>query len=260
MMKIGAQFYTIREHCKTLEELDESLKKVADIGFEDIQLSGVCPYEPEWMAERLKAYGLHCRLTHFGFDRMRNEVNTMIRHHDIIDCKYMGIGGFNGKGLLGAEFDEEFMAKTLASMGPAIDKMYAAGHKFMVHTHSNEFARCSDGRTVLEHFLDFYPAEKMGITLDVYWAHAAGVDEALWLRRLKGRVDCVHFKDMVQDQRLGRFIMAPIGEGNMNYEAIIKACADADVEYGFIEQDDCNGEDPFDCLRRSFKFFRSVGL
>ena len=41
-MKIGAQFYTVRDFCKTKEGLFESLKKVADIGYTAVQLSGVC--------------------------------------------------------------------------------------------------------------------------------------------------------------------------------------------------------------------------
>ena len=40
-MKIGAQFFTIRDYCKTISALDESMKKVADIGYKHIQLSGV---------------------------------------------------------------------------------------------------------------------------------------------------------------------------------------------------------------------------
>ena len=65
-MKLGAQFYTLRDHCKTLEELSESLKKVADIGYTTVQLSGVCAYEPEWMKEELKKNGLECALTHWN--------------------------------------------------------------------------------------------------------------------------------------------------------------------------------------------------
>ena len=38
-MKIGAQFYNLRDFCKTPEALEESIKKVADIGFSAIQLS-----------------------------------------------------------------------------------------------------------------------------------------------------------------------------------------------------------------------------
>lgn len=50
-MEIGAQFYTLRDYCKTLEGLSESLKKVVDIGYKNVQISGVCAYEPAWLAE-----------------------------------------------------------------------------------------------------------------------------------------------------------------------------------------------------------------
>ena len=62
-MKIGVQFFTIRDFCKNTADLDESLKKVADIGYRHIQLSGVCPYEADWMADRLNAYGLKADIT-----------------------------------------------------------------------------------------------------------------------------------------------------------------------------------------------------
>ena len=57
-MLIGAQLFTLRDFCKTTQDLDETLKKVADMGMTTVQLSGVCGYEADWMAERLKAYGL----------------------------------------------------------------------------------------------------------------------------------------------------------------------------------------------------------
>ena len=53
-MEIGAQFYTLREHCQDLKGLEESLKKVAAIGYKTVQLSGVCAYEPAWIKEKLE--------------------------------------------------------------------------------------------------------------------------------------------------------------------------------------------------------------
>ena len=102
-MKIGAQFYTIRDYCKTPSDLDESMKKVADIGYKHIQLSGVCAYEADWMAERLAAYGLQADITHFSYDRIINDTDGTIAFHDTMGCKYIGIGsnprGINPEGL-----------------------------------------------------------------------------------------------------------------------------------------------------------------
>ena len=59
-MKIGAQFYTIRDFCKTLDDFSESLKKVADIGYKTVQISGTCAYTPEWLKAELLKNGLEC--------------------------------------------------------------------------------------------------------------------------------------------------------------------------------------------------------
>jgi len=54
--------------------------------------------------------------------------------------------------------------------------------------------------------------------------------------------------------------MLPIGEGNLNWERIFAAAEKAGTKYMFVEQDKCNGEDPFDCLRRSYEFLSSKGF
>ena len=54
--------------------------------------------------------------------------------------------------------------------------------------------------------------------------------------------------------------MAVIGEGNLNFERILKKAEEAHTRYLLVEQDDCNGEDPFACLRRSYQNLRAMGL
>ena len=54
--------------------------------------------------------------------------------------------------------------------------------------------------------------------------------------------------------------MAPVGSGNMNFERILAACEKAGTKHLLVEQDDCNGIDPFICLTRSYKYLNSLGL
>ena len=63
-MVIGAQFYTLREFCKDLDSFALSLKKVADIGYTTVQISGTCQYDPQWLKEQLDNTGLTCAITH----------------------------------------------------------------------------------------------------------------------------------------------------------------------------------------------------
>ena len=129
----------------------------------------------------------------------------------------------------------------------------------MYHNHHMEFARF-DGKTFLDLLCETFTPEECGVTLDTYWAQAGGADPAQWLRKLDGRVNCVHFKDMVFSQADGAVRMAAIGDGNMNYPEILKACDDAHVEYGFVEQDNCYDMDPFVALKRSYDYLRAQGL
>ena len=42
-MKIGAQMFTTRATCQTLEGFADTLKRIADIGYTTVQVSGTCP-------------------------------------------------------------------------------------------------------------------------------------------------------------------------------------------------------------------------
>ena len=63
-MKIAAQLFTVHDFTKNLEDFEKSLKKVADIGYKYVQVSGTCAYEAGWLKEKLDKYGLKCVLTH----------------------------------------------------------------------------------------------------------------------------------------------------------------------------------------------------
>lgn len=252
-MKIGVQFYTIREACKTLEGLAESMKRVADMGYRHIQLSGVCPYEADWMAERLKETGLSCEITHYNYDKIINHTAETIAFHDVMGCQYIGIGS-NPRGINPAG-----LAVMASEIKPVVGQIVESGHKFMYHNHHMEFARF-DGKTFLDLLCETFTPDECGVTLDTYWVQAGGGDPAWWLRNLKGRVDCIHFKDMVFSEADKGIRMAPIGKGNMNYPEILKACDDANVQYAYVEQDACYEEDPFDCLKQSYDYLKAQGL
>ena len=100
-----------------------------------------------------------------------------------------------------------------------------------------------------------FSKDELGFTLDTYWVQAGGGDPIWWINYLKGRVPCVHLKDMAYGRK-----MMVVGEGNMNFEGILKSCVDAGTEYALVEQDDCNGENPFDCLKRSYEYLKSRGF
>ena len=52
VMRLAAQLYTLRNYTKTLDGFAETLKKVAQIGYKIVQVSGTCDYEADWLREQ----------------------------------------------------------------------------------------------------------------------------------------------------------------------------------------------------------------
>ena len=247
-MKIGAQFYTLRDFCKTPEGLAESLARVADIGYTTVQISGTCAYEPEWLNDQLRKNGLTCVLTHIPCERLIQSPKQVARDHDIFHCKYVGLG-WNG-----FEPTSESIQKFADTYLPVAKALKDNGKYFMYHNHNGEFQRVN-GKLILQWLAEKIPAEIMGITFDTYWAQVGGADPAQWLERLAGRIPCIHLKDCAYGQK-----MAVIGEGNINFDRVFAKAEAGGTEYMLVEQDDCNGENPFDCLKRSYDYLTACGF
>lgn len=248
-MQVGAQFYTIREFCKTPEDLALSLKKVADIGYRTVQISGTCPYDPKWLKQQLDLNGLKCIITHTDAKRMVAEPEAVAKDHDALDCKYVGLGSYSFNPDKGHSF-EDFIEKYV----PTAQKLKECGKYFMYHNHAHEFKRL-DGKLIFDRIAETVPADILGFTLDTYWVQVGGGDPAQWLEKLAGRIPVIHLKDYAWGQQ-----MAVVGEGNINFDRVFEKAEAGGTMYMMVEQDNCNGEDPFDCLKRSYQFLKANGF
>ena len=253
-MVVGAQLYTVTKFCQNLDDLSETLKKVAEMGYTSVQLSGVCDYDPQWMKEQLDKNGLICPLTHTSLSKMKENPVQVCRDHDVIGCKYIGLGMMPGI----REVTEESYQAFVNEIHPIAETFAKEGHKFFYHNHHYEFMRSDNGKLYMERMMEDFPPELFGFTLDSYWVQFGGANPLEWMERLKGRIECIHLKDM---KIVGKEqCMAPVGEGNINFAKIVEAAADLGVEHMLVEQDKSYEEDPFDCLRRSRQYLASLGL
>lgn len=248
-MQIGAQLYTVRDFCKTTVGLAEALKRVADIGYRTIQLSGTCAFDAEWLQARLRETDLRCVLTHISPARLLEDTEMVAREHELFGCHNVGLGHFSFNGKSGQTY-EDF----LKLYRPVTEALQRNRKYFMYHNHDHELSR-ENGKTILERLAEDFSAEKLGFTLDTFWVQAAGGDPAQWLEKLSGRVPCIHLKDFSYGRK-----MSVIGEGNINFDRVFEKAEAAGTKYMLVEQDDCNGEDPFDCLKRSYEYLKSRGF
>ena len=247
-MKIGAQLYTVREFIQTAQDFAATIKKIADMGYEYVQVSAIGPIPPREVADICKSNGVGIIITHTRPpERIINDTEAVIEEHSIMGANYIGIGSMPDE-----YRSAEGIKRFIADFAPAAEKIHGAGMMFMYHNHAFEFEKF-DGKLMMDHLADDFP--KMGFILDTYWVQAGGADPAAWLKKLTGRVPVIHFKDMAWAG--GKQLMAPVMEGNLNWESIFMAAHAAGAKYAMVEQDDCYGLDPFTCLKTSLDNLKS---
>ena len=244
-MEIGAQLFTLRNFCTNLSDFSETLKMVADIGYKTVQVSGVCPYEPEWLAAELKKNDLRCVLTHTN---VAADPLQTAKNHDVFDCQYAGLGYYDFDGTW------ENYNNFLQQFTPVAQILRDNGKYFMYHNHNKEFMKL-DGKQIFGRLAEDMPADLMGFTVDTFWVQYGGCDPAQWIEDLAGRVPCIHLKDIDFGHK-----KMPVGEGNLNWNRIFKTAEASGTKYMLVEQDDCYDRDPFECLRSSYDFLVANGF
>ena len=251
MMQLGAQLFTLRDYTQTAKDLEYSLFQVARMGYRTVQISAIGPIPAETVRSICDKYGLQIVLTHTDPNRILNDTEAVIREHEIMGCDYIGIGMMPPK------------YRTPEWLGPFADdykepakKIAAAGKLLMYHNHNLEFQKFG-GKLVLETLMESFAPDELGFTLDTYWVQMGGGDVCEWIQRLQDRIPCVHLKDM--SVRGMEPIMAPVGEGNLPWEKILRTLEQAGkTKYLLVEQDICEGS-PFDCLETSYRNLNAMG-
>jgi len=122
-------------------------------------------------------------------------------------------------------------------------------------------------------------APSVGFEVDLHWVQRGGMAPLDMLEQYTGVCKIIHVKDfrvkpLPQEaidalasgdrETFGRLFndivqFAEVGQGNMNWPALLPAAEKAGADFFFIEQDDTYGRDPFDCIADSRAYLASIG-
>ena len=250
---LGAQLYTLRDYCKTIDDLRGTIKRVAEIGYKAVQVSGFGPVQPKDVAKAIRDAGLTVAATHGNWSRFLSDLDAVIEEHKLWGCNHLAVGGLPSE-----YYSVEGIKRFIDELGPVAEKLAAENMDFSYHNHSHELARYGE-KTWLEILYEQADPRHLKAELDTYWVQHGGGDPAAWIRKYAGRCPLLHLKDMViTPEREQRY--AEIGEGNLNWEEILSAAAEAEVEWYLVEQDNCYNRDPFESMAISYRNLSEMGL
>ncbi len=250
---LGAQLYTTRKLCQTIEGVAETFAKVRKIGYAEVQISAFGPVDPKDVAKALEDNALKVASTHMKWDRFCNDLDAVIEEHHLWNCKHPAVGN------LPDEYrTPDGLRRFLDELPGVTEKLAAEGMDFSYHTHSWEMVRYGE-KTWLEMLFEKTDPKDLKAELDTYWIQYGGGDPVTWIRRCAGRQPLLHLKDMVVTASLEQR-QAEIGEGNLNWTEILRTAEEGGVEHALIEQDNCYDRDPFECLAISYRNLNQMGF
>jgi len=251
-MIIGLQLYTMREFCKTPEEILETLKKARDVGYRVVQVSGIGKIDTKELKKMLDDLGIKAPTTHQSYSRLINETEKVIEEHKILEAPYVVCPGLPME--LHNPDGYKKVAEELSRIGEIIKK---EGLTLLYHNHGIEFERY-DGKTGLEILFENAKQDILQVEIDTYWVQYGGGDPAYWISRFPNKMSICHFKDM--GIKGNRQVMMPIGTGNLNWIRIIEACNRVGTEYAMVELDQSPLYPIWEAVKISFENMKNLGL
>lgn len=252
--RIGAQFYTIRDYIQNIEDFDKSCKKIAQIGYKTVQISGT-PLKAKEMREVLDKYNLQALTSHRSFTDFQNNLDEIIDYNKTIGADLCGVGIMPGECAESIDTLKSF----IKDANKICETLKKENMFFGYHNHSMEF-RKFDNKNIIDFLISETDPEIFNFIVDVYWVQVGGKNPSEFINHLGKRAMAIHFKDyIVNDKEWGRAEMTEIGNGNLDWDSIIKACDNSGARWAFVEQDVCPA-DPFDSLKISYDYLVKKGF
>ena len=250
---IGAELYTVRNILP--EHPAETLKTIREIGYREIE-AAYAGYDG--IASAVRSSGLKTTSIHLD-NTMMNAGKEDDLARAIDRSRQWGFAFAVFPYLPPAERGGLEKIRVLCDkLNRAGEKCRAAGLRFCYHNHAFEFEPM-EGTTGFQVMMDRLDPKLCGFELDCFWVSVAGHDPAALLRQLSGRVPLVHLKDkpanapVMYKESVDHATFKEVGNGSLDWKAILAAAASAKVEHYFVEQDYTPG-DPLESLRQSYRY------
>lgn len=245
---IALQLYTLRD--EAAKNLEDTLKRVRDTGFDYVQWSGMPDLPPEKIRAMLDAAGLKAISGHYPLEDFEHNIDDAVAYWHIVGAPDVAVGSMPKENHTDIRL-WDLGAQRLEAIGA---KLRSHNLRFSYHNHAFELA-CFDGstKTKLDRiFLHTRPVH-VCTELDVAWLQVGGANPAEVVKQYAGRCPIIHVKDLTADCTEDNPHFVPLGTGVLDWEALFDAGEEAAVEWYVYEQDTVS-ENPYEDLRISYEF------
>ena len=277
-LPVGVQLYSVRTDLE--KDFYGTLKAIREMGYAGVEFYGeYYGNTPTQIKQWCTELGLIPFSNHVPFQQMIDDVDKVIEDNLILGVQYLVFPYMDEASRPGV--DPVQFKTTVAKIGEIGEKVHAAGFQLLYHNHDFEFVTLEDGTVGYDYIFSSNDRVKVQNEPDVCWANYAGFDPVEVLGKYAGNIPVVHLKDYYLEGKLssapyaligittdnsmkddgGWFEYRPVGMGQVDIPAVIKAAIDGGTQWLCVEQDEPSGGlDRLQSVAKSVEYLRSLDL
>lgn len=228
-LPIAVQMYTLRD----LGTLEEQLAAVQAAGVTAVETVGTQKVEAEELKALLDKYEIQAISTHAQLADLRADLDSVVAFNKTIGNSYITVPFLKEEE---RPADAAGWAALGEELGQISELVEAEGMTLAYHNHAFEVVDF-DGKTGLEIMFEAAGPE-LEAELDLAWVARAGYNPAEYLSKFDGRVFAIHAKDNAPEgEAVDEKGFAAVGEGVLDWAAILPAAEEAGVTWYIVEHD-----------------------
>lgn len=240
MMKPGIQVSSFKPILKTREQVRTAFDRMAQMGCSVVQLQWIDPsVDVSDIVASMREAGVTSVSVQDLYELIAENKEYYIRLNQETGGTWMCVSRiparFRTTEGLNAYIDE------LRAFQKELDKY---GQKLCFHPVGADFEPI-DGADPVRYLLKHMP--ELHLCLDLYHINKRGFSMTDWISEYADRIPMLHFKD----EKDGRLV--PCGQGQTDWNGVVRACVNARIPYAFVEQESWD-KDPFECLNEAFSW------
>jgi sugar phosphate isomerase/epimerase len=235
----GLVLYSVRD--EMVHNPSGALDAVGKLGFHYVEVGGTRELSPttpaaqrEFLAQ-LAARNLKAVSCHFTFERLRDDIDGVIRDAQNLGVQYVCCAGISHQG----KFDEKACREGIDVFNRAGEALAKQHLTLCYHPHGFEFEPAGSG-TLFDKLISQTNPNFVSYEMDVFWIHFAGQDPVQLLKKYSGRWKLMHLKDMKKGDTPPKIDLrssVALGSGQLDMPALLRAAKREGVKYYFIEDE-----------------------
>lgn len=245
--RIGLQLYTVRGDME--KDFEGTLRKVADIGYKQVEFAGYFGRSPADVRAILNRYHLDAPSAHIGTPAaLTKDWEKTLAASKAIGHKYVFVAWVEPEH---RTLDDYRRYADLFNSAGALARN--AGLRFGYHNHDFEFVG-SGGKLPYDLLLERTDPKLVTMEMDLFWVTKAGKNPLDYFARYPGRFEAVHVKDMDASPEQH---MVDVGKGKIDFARIFAQQKKAGIRYFFVEHDN-PAPSAIDSVRSSYQYLEKL--